>query len=323
MKKTKIVIPALGLLLLSTAASVTGTVAWFSSSTAVTVSGMNVTTKVSGNLLIAESNSSDDNYSAAPLTQNIAGILEPSSTVNASSFFYTVDKVKGTGQYTEVVDNEHPENNKHSDFYAYSESTALANTAAGKTNYDAAFVAAYGVNDTVTTSNVMYAYVDYNFYVKATTAANDQDIVLSKINLLYNGNTLGASDTAWRVGVFANEVAENNTTTAADTLKTIVAPSGAAYWDGKAVSAVDGSTHQATFTAISDPAVGADAIIGNIATKGQTKRFRVLVRLWLEGNDQKCNNDTYALLSEQYALSLKVELNGTAATAITSATGAL
>ena len=54
MKKTKIIIPALGMLLLSTAASVSGTVAWFSMNASVTVTGMTVTTKVSSNLQIAE-----------------------------------------------------------------------------------------------------------------------------------------------------------------------------------------------------------------------------------------------------------------------------
>ena len=42
MKKTKVIIPALGILLLSTAASVTGTVAWFTSSNAVSASGINI-----------------------------------------------------------------------------------------------------------------------------------------------------------------------------------------------------------------------------------------------------------------------------------------
>ena len=42
MKKTKVIIPALGLLLLSTAASVTGTVAWFAANGTVSATGMEV-----------------------------------------------------------------------------------------------------------------------------------------------------------------------------------------------------------------------------------------------------------------------------------------
>ena len=52
MKKTKIVIPALGLLLLSTAASVTGTVAWFSANATVTASSLVVKASVDANLFI-------------------------------------------------------------------------------------------------------------------------------------------------------------------------------------------------------------------------------------------------------------------------------
>jgi len=45
MKKTKIIIPAIGMLLLSTAASITGTVAWFSMNTTVAATGMTIKAK--------------------------------------------------------------------------------------------------------------------------------------------------------------------------------------------------------------------------------------------------------------------------------------
>ena len=54
MKKTKVIIPALGILLLSTAASVTGTVAWFTTNNSVTASTMTVKAVVTGNLFIKE-----------------------------------------------------------------------------------------------------------------------------------------------------------------------------------------------------------------------------------------------------------------------------
>ena len=55
MKKTKVIIPALGILLLSTAASVTGTVAWFSMNDTVTASGMSVTAKSDAAFLLIKS----------------------------------------------------------------------------------------------------------------------------------------------------------------------------------------------------------------------------------------------------------------------------
>lgn len=45
MKKTKLIIPAIGMLLLSTAASITGTVAWFSMNTTVSATGMTIKAK--------------------------------------------------------------------------------------------------------------------------------------------------------------------------------------------------------------------------------------------------------------------------------------
>ena len=60
MKKTKIIVPALGLLLLSTAASVTGTVAWFSMNNTVTVSGAKISANSNATyLLISNSNTGD------------------------------------------------------------------------------------------------------------------------------------------------------------------------------------------------------------------------------------------------------------------------
>ena len=307
MKKTKIIIPSLGLLLLSTAASVSGTVAWFSANSSVKVSGMQVTTKVSGNLLIAEDNASDDYYSTANLTQGRVGVLEPVSSINGSSFFYTVDKIKGTGESTNVAD---PAN--HSAFYAYNEATAQAHTAAGKTAYDAAFNTAYGVTAAVTTSNVLYGYIDYAFYVKATSSADGQKVVISKLNLLYNGAALDTEtattpeqDLAWRVALFSQPVAKETNSATDGTLVSVYKHTSAAYFNNEAVSAADTTLNAA-------------AEIGTIANKGDTQRYKVVVRLWLEGNDTTCNNDTYAELTEAYTLGLKCELGGTAITSLGS-----
>ena len=69
MKKTKIIIPALGLLLLSTAASVSGTVAWFAMNASVTATGMQITAKSdSVFLLIGNTNNISTIQSANTLT---------------------------------------------------------------------------------------------------------------------------------------------------------------------------------------------------------------------------------------------------------------
>ena len=67
MKKTKIIIPSLGLLLLSTAASVTGTVAWFAANATVTANGMAITAKTDSEFLVI-SKSSDLTANAATVS---------------------------------------------------------------------------------------------------------------------------------------------------------------------------------------------------------------------------------------------------------------
>lgn len=54
MKKSKILAPALAILCLSTAASVTGTVAWFASNNIVSATGMNVHANLPSSLVIAD-----------------------------------------------------------------------------------------------------------------------------------------------------------------------------------------------------------------------------------------------------------------------------
>ena len=61
MKKTKLIIPAMGLLLLSTAASVSGTVAWFSMNAQVTATGMTISAKSDTSFLIIQAGTSFDN----------------------------------------------------------------------------------------------------------------------------------------------------------------------------------------------------------------------------------------------------------------------
>ena len=59
MKKSKIIIPALGLIALGTAASITGTVAWFSMNNSVTATGMQVNVKSDSIYLLIGSGDAD------------------------------------------------------------------------------------------------------------------------------------------------------------------------------------------------------------------------------------------------------------------------
>ena len=234
MKKTKIIIPALGMLLLSTAASVSGTVAWFSMNNSVTVTGMTVTTKVSSNLQIADKNI-EARYGDA-LEQARTGILEPASTVDGAAFYYTTS-ASGDGvakpnasntfkTYSEAnISGDNPATtateNDFSNLLGATDGQGAANasdkTKTGKTNYDPVFNAAYGfsqynaaANDGKGNGLVCFAYIDYSFYLKGTYASENHLIDLTKCELAYkNGNNdeYGAITTAWawRVGMFVEK----------------------------------------------------------------------------------------------------------------------
>ena len=308
MKKTlKKLIPTIVMVLVAASMVGTSTFAWFSMNSKVTVTGMTVSTKLSNNLLISETNANDGTYVRA-LNQSRVALLEPASTVDGLSFWFTeVTNVKGTGEA--IAENK---------YYEYSETTAQEHTAAGKTAYDADFNSNYLIG-TVSTSNVAYAYIDYVFYLKGTNATNEaQYIYVNKCNLLYNGAAV--TDKAWRVAFFVQNAVENNTTPAGalqdGDRKIILAPDSAAYFtSGKAVSAnaapSENVKNYGTFIDDSDASTDVRAKLKSVAANA-TDRIKVTVRLWLEGEDTTCKNDTYASLTSNWQLDLGFTLDGNA-----------
>lgn len=102
MKKTKVLVPALAVLALGMAASVTGTVAWYAANTKVTGSGMSVSATVAKNLVIT--NSGKGSWAASAIaTTTTASQLAPISTADfddKAAYFASSDGSKvdyGTG----------------------------------------------------------------------------------------------------------------------------------------------------------------------------------------------------------------------------------
>ena len=88
MKKTKVIIPALGILLLSTAASVTGTVAWFSMNAEVTANGMQVKAKAEDGIVISNEAKAEWKNTATA-SHNGSGVeLIPTSTAKGTSWYH-------------------------------------------------------------------------------------------------------------------------------------------------------------------------------------------------------------------------------------------
>lgn len=287
MKLSRKLIPAFAMLLVSAIMLTTASYAWFSLNTEVKVNGMTVKTSASDSVLIvgseltAEDKALDSTFTT-DLSQTVSGLLNPVSTVNGTAFFYNNGKnVEGDGD-AKAEDYE---------------------------PYDAdAFNTAYGTTGAV-------AYVDYVFQIKVTNAdtANTKDLNITALDLKYGAATDNGQK-AFRVAVFAEKLANTESATFAagvGTLKTILAPTGALYHTTKsAVSAEDAVTEIGT-------ALSAPATLGTVAANS-TEYYKVVVRLWLEGEDTTCINDTFANLAGNpgWALNLSVSLGGTAVTTL-------
>jgi hypothetical protein len=325
----------------------TSTYAWFTMNKEVQVTGMEVKTKVGSNLLISTTNM-DADYTSKTLIQTRKALLEPVSTINGttSSFFYTVN-AKANGDAVAEV------------YTPYSETTNLQNDVAGKYAYDKAFNAAYKLGSTTSgsegsfeASNVKmtdavdgaaYGYVDYTFYLKATTNGNAsttaQKLIMNKCDLDYNGDALdnsgavgkeGGPDLAWRVAVFADDITDakpgngrtsDDVAAVAGNQKGLISLAGA---ENQTANQAVESASSAEGTVV-NAASSTGVILDTIDTNNTIKYYKVTVRLWLEGEDKTCTSETYAALTNKYSLDLGFELtdgvgDGTPVANITSDT---
>jgi hypothetical protein len=263
---------------------------------------MTFKTQVKSNLLISPDHQLA-NY-ATSLTQTKSALLLPVSSNNGIGFWYTsASNVDGSGDA------------KTDTYVAYNEGTALADVApagAGKTAYDAAFNTNYSISSpAVGFGNVGYGYLDYDFYLKGqNTNANPQQLKVTKVSVKYNGKTLGANDKSWRVAIIAhsaNAGAAYTTAWAPADVVTILSRDDAANFTAN--SAVSDASHVSTLSyGDSKTAYNQAGVIASVASNA-TVYYKVTARLWLEGEDQTCTNETYAALNSNYSLDLAFELD--------------
>lgn len=308
----KKLIPAVGSLMVSACMLATSTYAWFTMNKTVTVTGMEVKTTVSSNLLISHdtlsntAKNAEDTFVTADST-TVKAWLQPvsSNTAASTNFWYTLSaKADGSKLSGDYVDYD-------------STTVGGLSAAADSTNYGNKFSQDYGVlkttvNGFVTDEGSAYrdkavGYVDYVFQLKATnTSGASESIYLTQLDLTYDGTTDG--NKAFRAAVFANELsstfAADITETAAN-FKGIYAPASADnHTSGAGVSGANATT------AITNFKNGGTSTATELATitAGATKYYKVVVRLWIEGEDTTCTSETFANLSEKWALALKLDL---------------
>jgi hypothetical protein len=279
----------------------TSTYAWFTMNREVTVTGMTMNTKVSENLLIADDTIANnaikaDNLFNNSLVQLVDGLIEPVSTVDGKTFFYTAGtNVQGNGA---VLNKTWAEYNP-ADTSDFAEEYAL-------TGADA--TAAKG-------------YVDYVYQLKAINGSTASEIRLTGLNLTYGG-TEDNDQLATRIAVFAEDLGYK---TGSDDshLGTPAGDMGATVVK-KAIYTIDGAANFSKTegdSATLDDAVSATDERADVTYNekftlpvgtNQTQYYRIVVRVWLEGEDTTCNNTTFMDLTDKWSVDMKWDLVATA-----------
>ncbi|WP_295157019.1 hypothetical protein [uncultured Ruminococcus sp.] len=345
----KKLIPAAGSLAVSAVMLSTSTYAWFTMNKTVTVSGMEMKTTVGSNLLISDNNYEAD-YSTAALTQGRKALLEPVSSVSGANgtFWYTVDAL-GNGDartdaytsYHETAEVSGSEDTSGKALTASAIDVITASTAAGthpstggagKAYYDDEFNATYTISDAAagqtTAFKNAYGYVDYVFYLKGTADAINQNIRMTKCNLVYDDKAITSPafgsgdavvgdnvDKAWRAAVFCSAI------DAANAGKGEITTSNAIVGNLKAILTLEGAANQSGNTAISANSAPTalaqnyntwsdttNSAIATLADKA-TGYYMVTVRVWLEGEDTTCTSKTYAQLDKSWKLDCEFSMD--------------
>jgi len=303
MKKTNLnakLAGASAMLLLSTSMLGTSTYAWFTMNKEVEVTGMTVHTTVDSNLLIADdaltstAKKADSLFTTTTLEQSLEKILEPVSTADGKTFYYTVN-AKANGDAVEDV------------YTTYSSSAAA--TGDNASSYLDKFSQDYGLTKIeaaaiVTGEEGALPYVDYVFQLKAdNTSAGTQYINMTKMDLAY---TAAASETdtnkAYRAAVFVEDITSGTATAGTGTLIGLYKDSAAANFETGFKTVDSGTTVAGTPTYVTS-AVSMATVPANT-----TKYYKVVVRLYIEGEDTTCYTALFKDLVGSWALDLKYEL---------------
>lgn len=286
---------AVAMVLVSSIALGSSTYAWFAINTKVTATGMAVKTQVANNLFIAPDTAdsaakvAEANFKTA-LVQELDALLEPVSTIDGAAFYYN----------------------------------STSNTAADGNALAETYVA-YNANDP-SEFNTNYqttgavGYVDYAFRLKAVnTSADPQKVVLKGLNLVYGTTDTETGYKAFRTAMFVQDLGAgtqgDGAAVAAGQMAGVYAPEGFEYQDtGKAVASTT-ATDNYTYVVNNS----GKSVIGTVGA-GTTHYYKVVIRLWLEGEDKKCTSTTFAALTDKWAMDVAIELQADEAGAVAALT---
>ncbi len=277
MKKTKIIIPALGLLVLSTAASVSGTVAWFSVNTSVSATGMKVQARAEAGLLISadKSDASWGNTDASDYGTAVA--LLPTSTNDLSTWYHATSnsaassaaasaysQLAASGEGKLIVKEKN----------LATTANALAQVTYADLNSDDAYVAA---------DDAAY-YLMNRFYLKSSgdqisVSGTTNWLSISKLTLAGIGSS-AALDASLRVGVKINNGTARIVAPFADATASYSVAGTAATTAFKGTLSANGNYNPSLDTGFT----------GNIPAK-TADPINIDIYLWFEGEDANCKSN--------------------------------
>lgn len=283
----KRLLPSIYMLLIIVYMLTASTYAWYSMNRNVSVTGMSVRAQAPATILIAGAQGGaygsfvDLMPSLGSYTNQYVGHLgaqlEPVSSTDGEKFFYAdTSKVQQTGT-------------------TYAKEYTLYD-ASNTTDFNAKYDSANAVG-----------YVDYVLAVKVINTDEEYQkyVNLDQLDLTYGENKAGY--VAFRTAVFVQDAGSEGTDAGEAKLLAILRDEEAEYFSGRAVSGAQ--------TLSSVKKLDAPAVIG-IVPANSTHYFKITVRLWLEGEDTSCSNDTFVRFNDKWALDLAFGLEDRNDTAV-------
>ena len=278
MKKTKIIVPALGVLLLSTAASVTGTVAWFSMNNFVTATGMQVKARAENGIVISNASDSTTWKETATSARTDTLALKPTSTVTGATWVHSTSN------------NSSDENTENA--YELLSLTVDTTTGAGYVNDNgqAGYQATSGGESPNTYEADSAYYSLHSFYVKSSAEALTKDIYITNVEATIPSSPTSANlDKALRVLVKLNGASDANVYSplyAADDYD--VATTAGTYAAATKVTVSPIDSHAANgLVAVADQGF----LPGQAIPASSASPLQFDIYLYFEGEDPNCKSD--------------------------------
>lgn len=276
MKKSKVLVPALGILCLSTAAAVTGTVAWFTASNAIDISGMTFTAEAEHSMVIA--NEGKEEW----LTKNVKASHTGLDAENKAINFLSTSTSDFTNWYHGNSDNA-----DHGQSHVEYQTLTVTKPESSKT------ATGLGVVTAPTDLAEKNIYLLNRFYIQSATQTNlaNQDLYVKNLKVENTAQKNEDLNKSIRVGFVYGEK------------KTILAPiSGAtASYTVHGTDAVTAITDMTAETVLNNSAVTIPGF-----TNAGDDALEVEVYIWFEGEDAHHKSSNIKDTMDQLAVSFQL-----------------